>query len=167
MLLKTADEAGDIKALEALLHRSDVDARQRRAIQTRSGRSGSARRPSRRRVPARLRPAREQALGGIHDLRIDVEGQVAQIDHLVISRMLEVFVARASRTRAASKSTITGSGRPFATGVPSGSPPPSSRTGGISRSWSRSSSSATSSCRGGSSRSSRPTGTSSWCPRAA
>ena len=28
----------------------------------------------------------------IHDLRIDIEGQVAQIDHLVISRMLEVFV---------------------------------------------------------------------------
>ncbi len=28
----------------------------------------------------------------IHDLRLDIEGQVAQIDHLVISRMLEVFV---------------------------------------------------------------------------
>ena len=28
----------------------------------------------------------------IHDLRLEVDGQVAQIDHLVISRMLEVFV---------------------------------------------------------------------------
>ncbi len=28
----------------------------------------------------------------IHDLRIDLDGRVAQIDHLVISRMLEVFV---------------------------------------------------------------------------
>lgn len=28
----------------------------------------------------------------MHDLRLDIEGQVAQIDHLVISSMLEVFV---------------------------------------------------------------------------
>ena len=28
----------------------------------------------------------------IHDLRLEVDGQVAQIDHLAISRMLEVFV---------------------------------------------------------------------------
>ncbi len=37
-----------------------------------------------------LRDSRHWAV--IHDLRLEVDGQVAQIDHLAISRMLEIFV---------------------------------------------------------------------------
>jgi hypothetical protein len=94
MLLKTADDkSGDILALEALLRRSDVDARQRRAIQDEiwSIRLGAkAEADAAYQLDFDLRDSKHWAV--IHDLRIDVDRHVAQIDHLVISRMLEVFV---------------------------------------------------------------------------
>ena len=94
MLLKTADDkSGEIQALEALLRRSDVDARQRRAIQDEiwSIRLGAkAEADAAYQLDFDLRDSRHWAV--IHDLRIDLDGRVAQIDHLVISRMLEVFV---------------------------------------------------------------------------
>jgi len=94
MLLKTADDkSGEIQALEALLGRSDVDARQRRAIQDeiwaiRLGAKAEA--DAAYQLDFDLRESKHWAV--IHDLRIDLDGRVAQIDHLVISRMLEVFV---------------------------------------------------------------------------
>src|SRR5687768_580544 len=94
MLLKTADDkSGEIQALEALLGRPDVDARQRRAIQDemwaiRLGAKAEA--DAAYQLDFDLRDSRHWAV--IHDLRIDLDGRVAQIDHLVISRMLEVFV---------------------------------------------------------------------------
>ena len=94
MLLKTADDkAGDVRALEALLRRSDVDARQRRAIQDeiwaiRLGAKAEA--DAAYQLDFHLRDSKHWAV--IHDLRIDIDGHVAQIDHLVVSRMLEVFV---------------------------------------------------------------------------
>ena len=94
MLLKTADDkSGDIQALEALLGRTDLDARQRRAIQDEiwAIRLGAkAESDAAYQLDFDLRDSKHWAV--IHDLRIDLEGQVAQIDHLVISRMLEVFV---------------------------------------------------------------------------
>ena len=94
MLLKTADDkSGDIRALEALLRRTDVDARQRRAIQDEiwAIRLGAkAESDAAYQLDFDLRDNKNWAV--IHDLRIDLDGQVAQIDHLVISRMLEVFV---------------------------------------------------------------------------
>ncbi len=94
MLLKTADDkSGDIQALEALLGRPDVDARQRRAIQDEiwAIRLGAkAESDAAYQLDFDLRDSKHSAV--IHDLRIDVEGQTAQIDHVVISRMLEVFV---------------------------------------------------------------------------
>ena len=94
MLLKTADDkSGDIDALEALLGRPDLDARQRRAIQDEiwSIRLGAkAETDAAYQLDFDLRDNKNWAV--IHDLRIELEGQVAQIDHLVISRMLEVFV---------------------------------------------------------------------------
>jgi hypothetical protein len=94
MLLKTADDkSGDILALEALLRRSDVDERHRRAIQDEiwSIRLGAkAEADAAYQLDFDLRDSKHWAV--IHDLRIDVDGHVAQIDHLVISRMLEVFV---------------------------------------------------------------------------
>ena len=94
MLLKTADDkSGEIQALEAMLGRSDVDARRRRAIQDeiwtiRLGAKAEA--DAAYQLDFDLRESRHWAV--IHDLRIDLDGRVAQIDHLVISRMLEVFV---------------------------------------------------------------------------
>src|SRR4051794_12086616 len=94
MLIKTADDRRpDIDALEELLHRVHVDARQRRAIQDeiwaiRQGAKAEA--DAAYQLEFDLRDSKYWAL--IHDLRIDVDGRIAQIDHLVISRMLEMFV---------------------------------------------------------------------------
>ena len=94
MLLKAADDkSGDIRALEALAGRPDIDARQRRAIrdETWAIRLGAkAEADAAYQLDFDLRDNRNWAV--IHDLRIEVDGLVAQIDHLVISRMLEVFV---------------------------------------------------------------------------
>jgi len=94
MLLKTADDkTPDIQALEALLRRPDLDARTRRDIE---GEIWSLRLGAKSEADAAyqldfdLKDSRHWVT--IHDLRLDIEGQVAQIDHLVISRLLEVFV---------------------------------------------------------------------------
>jgi hypothetical protein len=94
MLLKTADDrSGDIDALQSLLSRRDLDARQRRAIQDEiwSIRLGvKAETDAAYQLDFDLRDSKNWVI--IHDLRIELEGRVAQIDHLVISRLLEVFV---------------------------------------------------------------------------
>jgi hypothetical protein len=94
MLLKSADDkSGDIVALEALVRRSDVVVRQRRSIEDeiwaiRLGMRAEA--DAAYQLDFDLADSKHWAV--IHDLRIDVDGRVAQIDHLVISRLLEVFV---------------------------------------------------------------------------
>ena len=94
MLLKAADDtSADLDALGALLRRSDIDARQRRAIQDelwaiRIGAKAEA--DAAYQLGFDLGDTKHWAV--IHDLRIELEGRVAQIDHLVISRILEVFV---------------------------------------------------------------------------
>ena len=94
MLLKTADDrAPDIASLEALLRRPGIDARVARSIE---GEIWAIRLGARAEADAAYQLDFNLKDGGhwavIHDLRLDIEGQVAQIDHLVISRMLEVFV---------------------------------------------------------------------------
>ena len=94
MLLKAADDkSADIHELEALLGRADVDARQRGAVENelwaiRLGAKAEA--DAAYQLDFDLSDSQHWAI--IHDLRIDLEGRVAQIDHLVISRLLEVFV---------------------------------------------------------------------------
>jgi hypothetical protein len=94
MLLKTADDKSEaINELEALLGRADVDARKRRAIENelwaiRLGAKAEA--DAAYQLEFDLADSKHWAV--IHDLRIDLEGRVAQIDQLVISRLLEVFV---------------------------------------------------------------------------
>jgi hypothetical protein len=94
MLLKTADDKSeDIDELEALLGRSDVNGRQRRAVENelRAIRLGAkAEADAAYQLDFDLGDNKHWAV--IHDLRIDLDGRVAQIDHLVISRLLEVFV---------------------------------------------------------------------------
>jgi nuclease-like protein len=94
MLLKTADDkSADISELEALSCRRDLDARQRRAIEdelwaVRLGAKAEA--EAAYQLDFELADNKHWAV--IHDLRIEFDGHVAQIDHIVISRVLEVFV---------------------------------------------------------------------------
>jgi Nuclease-related domain len=94
MLLKSADDRGaDLRALEALRAQPGLDPRARRAIDEElwSIRLGAkAEADAAYQLDFDLRDSKHWAV--IHDLRIDLDGRVAQIDHLVISRLLEVFV---------------------------------------------------------------------------
>ena len=94
MQLKAADDrAPDIEALEALRRRPDIDARTARPIEDEiwSIRLGAkAEADATYQLDFDLKDSGRWAV--IHDLRLDIEGRVAQIDHLVICRMLQVFV---------------------------------------------------------------------------
>lgn len=94
MLIKSADDKQpDIDALNGLLARPGLDAATRRRLETEL-----------RRVHAGARGEREAAyeiefyFGAnpnrmtIHDLRLEVDDRVAQIDHLIIDRFLGVWV---------------------------------------------------------------------------
>lgn len=94
MLLKTADDrAPDIEALEALRRQPGLDPRTARLIDDelwsiRLGAKTEA--DAAYQLEFDLQDSQHWAI--IHDLRLEIDGQVAQIDHLVISRMLELFV---------------------------------------------------------------------------
>ena len=94
MLIKSADDKQpQIDALEALLARSDVDAQTRRRIEQevrmiRAGASGE--RDATYEIEFHLATNKNQMT--IHDLRIECDGRVAQIDHLIINRLLDIWV---------------------------------------------------------------------------
>ena len=94
MLIKAADDKQpQIAALEALLVRPDADAGQRRRIeaeirQIRAGVAGE--RDAAYEIEFLLGANRNRM--SIHDLRIEVGDRVAQIDHLVVNRLLDVWV---------------------------------------------------------------------------
>ncbi len=94
MQIKAADDRQqDIEALTRLCERPDVDGALRQRIQTEL-----------RKLQAGLKGEREAAYEiefhwgrshnwlSIHDLRIEHEGRVAQIDHLLMNRLLELYV---------------------------------------------------------------------------
>ena len=94
MRLKTADDRQpDIDALEALLTRPDIDASTRtqidREIKTiRAGARGE--REAAYEIDFHYAPNPNRAV--IHDLRLEVDGRVAQIDHLIIDRCMTIWV---------------------------------------------------------------------------
>ena len=94
MLIKSADDREPhIAALEGLVRRPDVDADARRRIESeikriRAGMAGE--RDAAYEIEFVLAQNRNRMT--IHDLRIEVDGRVAQIDHLVINRLLDVWV---------------------------------------------------------------------------
>lgn len=94
MRIKESDDRGlDISALEALLARPDADADTRRTVeqeirQIRAGMAGE--RDAAYAIEFYLGASRNWVT--IHDLRLEVAGRVAQIDHLVINRLLDVWV---------------------------------------------------------------------------
>ena len=94
MLIKSADDKQpDIAILNGLMARQDLDPATRRRIETEL-----------RRVRAGIKGEREAAYEiefhyganpnrmTIHDLRLEVDGRVAQIDHLLIDRLLGIWV---------------------------------------------------------------------------
>lgn len=94
MLIKSADDKQpQIDALEALLTRPDVDGRTRRRIEVeirmiRAGVSGE--RDAVYEIEFLCGDNRNGMT--IHDLRIELDGRVAQIDHLIINRLLDIWV---------------------------------------------------------------------------
>jgi hypothetical protein len=94
MLIKAADSRQpDIVALELLLHRSDVPGATRKRIEAeirniRAGEKGEQDAA----YEIELWFGRGQNWATIHDLRIEVDGLVAQMDHLIINRLAEIWV---------------------------------------------------------------------------
>jgi hypothetical protein len=94
LLIKSADDKQpQIDALTGLLARPDVDAATRRKIHTeiRQMRAGVAgERDAAYEIEFDSGPSRNRMT--IHDLRLEVDGRVAQIDHLIITRLLDFWV---------------------------------------------------------------------------
>jgi len=94
MQIKAADgRNADFLALEGLLERADVPAATRKRIeqeiaQIRSGEKGERDAA----YDIELYFGRSDNWATIHDLRIEVDGLAAQIDHLIINRLAEVWV---------------------------------------------------------------------------
>ena len=99
MLLKPADDKNtDLQALQALSQRPDATAEQRKRIEQeirniQSGLRGEA--EAAYEIEFHYGKARNWA--SIHDLRLECEGRVAQIDHLLINRVLECYVCESKR----------------------------------------------------------------------
>jgi hypothetical protein len=125
VLIKEADDrTGHLEALEALLHRDDLDHEIGRRIEReiRLLRGGIAGEREAAYV-IDFDMARSNNWAVIHDLRLDVDGRVAQIDHLIINRLLDTWVCESKHfTEGVSVNehgewTGFAKGRPFA--VPS------------------------------------------------
>ncbi len=94
MLVKSADDRQpDIDALTALARRRDVDPPTRRRIEQeiKSIRGGVAGEDEAA-YELDFYVAKRRNWAVIHDLRLEVEGRVAQIDHVLIGLMLEVYL---------------------------------------------------------------------------
>ena len=94
MQIKSADDQQpQIDALEALLPRPDVDGTTRRRVEQeirmiRAGATGE--REAAYEIEFHLGANKNQMT--LHGLRIECDGRVAQIDHLVINRLLDIWV---------------------------------------------------------------------------
>jgi hypothetical protein len=99
MLIKFADSRdGDLETLRALLERPDVEGDKKRDIEReirtlQSGLKGE--REAAYEIDFHYGPSKNWAV--IHDLRIEHAGRVAQIDHLLINRVLELYVCESKR----------------------------------------------------------------------
>ena len=99
MLIKPADEkSGDLALLQTFECRDDISADQRRRISQeihtiRSGRKGE----SEAAYEMDFHFGASKSWMIIHDLRLECEGRVAQIDHLLMNRWLEIYVCESKR----------------------------------------------------------------------
>lgn len=94
MLIKISDDkAPQLHQLEALFERPDLDAEQKKRVESelRNLRSGiKGEKDSAYEIGFYLDKSKNWAV--IHDLRLEHEGRIAQIDHILINRFLDVFV---------------------------------------------------------------------------
>lgn len=101
MLIKEADDRqGDLVALAALLDRSDLRPPVRRQIEqeVRSIRAGLAgEREAAYQIEFAFGTAKDVFI--IHDLRVEFEGRVAQIDHLIVGRPNFVWLCESKHFR--------------------------------------------------------------------
>lgn len=99
MLIKPADDkTPDLQALRALADRPDVqpDVRSRIEQEIRNIQSG-VRGEGEAAYEIEFHYGQSRNWMSIHDLRLECEGRVAQIDHLLINRVLEVYVCESKR----------------------------------------------------------------------
>lgn len=99
MLIKPADDrTPDLQALRALADRPDVpsDVRSRIEQEIRTIQSG-VRGEQEAAYEIEFHYGKSRNWMSIHDLRLECEGRVAQIDHLLINRFLEVYVCESKR----------------------------------------------------------------------
>ena len=105
MLIKIADDKKPaIEVLQKLLERSDLSSSQRKAITKeihimRAGIKGEN--ESAYELDFRYKNSKNYIL--LHDLRLEVEGRVAQIDHLLIDRCLNVYIFETKNFRSGIK----------------------------------------------------------------
>ncbi|MCW5619951.1 MAG: NERD domain-containing protein [Burkholderiales bacterium] len=99
MLIKSADsKAKDLEILQGLLAHPAADARAKRAIEQeirtiRSGEKGE--RDAAYEINFHFGSSKNWAI--LHDLRIEHDGRVAQIDHILMNRLMEVWVCESKR----------------------------------------------------------------------
>lgn len=99
MLIKKADEKSkDIEILQGLLSRPDATPDTKRKVEQeirniQSGAKGEA--DAAYEIDFHYGPSKNWAV--IHDLRIEHKGRVAQIDHLLVNRFLDIWVCESKR----------------------------------------------------------------------
>jgi hypothetical protein len=126
MLIKSADSRnGDLETLQALLLRPDVAGDKKREIEReirtlQSGLKGE--RDAAYEIDFHYGPSKNWAI--IHDLRIEHAGRVAQIDHLLINRVLEIYVCESKRFSEGIAINDHGECSAFYNGKPVGMPSP-------------------------------------------
>ncbi|HES77029.1 MAG TPA: NERD domain-containing protein [bacterium] len=126
MIIKTADDkTQDILVLQALMTRPDASEQTRRNIEREI-----------RNIQAGLKGEREAAYEMefhygqsknwmiLHDLRIECQGRVAQIDHLLINRFLEIWVCESKHFAEGIAINDHGECSAFFAGRPYGIPSP-------------------------------------------
>lgn len=103
MLIKSKDDISpSIAALETLLTRKDVRGKQRERIEEEIGhvQAGAAgERDAAYHIDFKLKDTKNWVV--IHDLRLEHDGRVAQIDHLLIGRMFDLFVIESKNLKTA------------------------------------------------------------------
>lgn len=126
MLIKSAESKDkDLESLQQLLSHPGADASRRKEIEKeiktiRSGEKGE--RDAAYEIDFHLKNSKNWAV--IHDLRIEHEGRVAQIDHILVNRLLEVWVCESKRFTQGVAINEQGEWTRFFNGRPHGMPSP-------------------------------------------
>lgn len=126
MLIKKADDkTRDLEALQTLAKRADASPEARKKIENeirniQSGVKGEA--EAAYEIDFHFGPSKNWAV--IHDLRLECDGRVAQIDHVLINRFLDVYVCESKRFGEGVSVNEHGEFAAFYAGKPYGVPSP-------------------------------------------